>query len=76
MQSNQKAKTAKLTKIVKPRVIMKNPFTDLSNYEVIKEPKYTLKVKTETTTKHRSVMGIETLLDITSIALQDRRESN
>jgi len=55
---------------------MKNPFIDLSNYEVIKEPKYTLKIETETATKSGSVMGIETLLDIMSITLQDKREKN
>ena len=55
---------------------MENPFTDLSDYKVIKEPKYTLKTKTETTTKLKSVMGIETLLNIISIALQNGRESN
>ena len=55
---------------------MKNPFTDLSDYKVIKEPEYTLKAKTETATKPGSVIGIKTPLDIMSIALQNRRESN
>ena len=55
---------------------MKNLFTDLSNYKVIEEPKYILKTETETTTEPRSIMGIETLLNIISIVLQDRRERN
>ena len=48
---------------------MKNLFTDLSNYEIIKEPKYALEAKTETTIKPGSVMGIEIPLDIMSIVL-------
>jgi len=55
---------------------MKNLFTDLSNYKIIKEPKYALKTKTETTIKLKLIMRIKTPLDIISIALQDRRESN
>jgi len=65
-----------LTKVIKLRIIIKNLFTDLSDYEIIKEPKYTLKAETETATKPRSVIGIETPLNTISIALQDRRESN
>jgi len=61
---------------MKLQIIMKNLFTDLSNYKVIKEPKYILEAKTKTTTEPGSVMGIETLLDIISIILQDGRESN
>jgi len=65
-----------LVKIVKLRVIIKNLFTDLSNYEIIEKPKYILKAKTETATELRSVMGIKTPLDIISIALQNGKESN
>jgi len=61
---------------VKLRVIIKNLFIDLNNYEIIKEPKYALKVETETATEPRLVVGIETPLDTMSIALQNRRESN
>ena len=55
---------------------MKNPFTDLSNYKIIKEFKYTLKTETKTATEPRSVMGIKTLLDTMSITLQNKRERN
>jgi len=75
-ESNQKAKTAKLIKIVKLKVIMKNLFIDLNNYKIIKELKYTLEVETETTTEPKLVVGIKTPLDIISITLQNRRESN
>jgi len=51
-------------------------FTDLGNYKIIKEPKYALKTETETATELRLVVGIETPLDIISIALQNGRESN
>jgi len=54
---------------MKPQIIMENLFTDLSNYEIIEEPKYTLEAKTETATEPRSVMEIETLLDTISITL-------
>ena len=57
-------------------MIMKNLFTNLSNYEVVAAFKYILKAKTETATEPRSVMGIETPLDTMSIILQDRREKN
>ena len=65
-----------MTQVVKLRVIIKNPFTDLSNYKVIKALKYALEIETETDTKLKSVMGIETLLDTMSIALQNKRERN
>ena len=68
-QNNQSAKTARLTKVIKPQIIIKNLFTDLSNYKVIKKPKYTLKTETETAIKPRLVMGIKTPLDTISIAL-------
>jgi len=68
-QSNQEAKTAKLTKVIKLKIIIKNPFTDLSNYKIIKKPKYTLETETETIIKPRSVIGIKTLLDTISIIL-------
>ena len=61
---------------MKPKIIIKNLFTDLSNYEVIKALKYVLETETETNTKPRLVIKIETLLNTISIALQDRRESN
>ena len=57
-------------------MVIKNPFTDLSNYKVIVTPKYTLKAKTETDIKTRSVVGIKTPLDIISITLQNKRERN
>jgi len=75
-QSNQSIKIAKLTKVMKLQIIIKNLFTDLSNYKIIKKPKYILKTKTETTTKPKLVMGIETLLDTMSITLQNGRKSN
>jgi len=53
-----------------------NPFVDQSDYKVLKEPEYTSKVKTKTATESGLIMGIETLLDIMSIALQDRKERN
>jgi len=58
-----------LIKIVKLKIIIKNLFIDLSNYEIIKEPEYALKTKTETVIKPKSVIGIEILLDIISIIL-------
>jgi len=58
-----------LTKVIKLRIIIKNPFIDLNNYEIIKEPKYTSKAETETTIEPRSVMGIKTPLDTMSITL-------
>ena len=54
---------------MKLQIIIKNLFTDLSNYEVIEKPKYVLEAKTETIIKPRSVMGIKTPLDIISIVL-------
>ena len=48
---------------------MKNPFTDLSNYKIIKKPKYALKTETETATEPRLVVGVETLLGTMSIIL-------
>jgi len=48
---------------------MKNLFTDLSDYKIIKEPEYTLETKTETAIKLGLVIGIETPLDIISITL-------
>ena len=68
-QSNQNTKTTKLTKVVKLQIIIKNLFTDLSNYKVIKKRKYTLKAKTETAIEPKLVMGIKILLDTISIAL-------
>ena len=65
-----------MTQVIKPKVIIKNPFTDPSNYKVIEEPKYILKIETETTTEPRLVIGIETPLDIISIILQNKRERN
>ena len=65
-----------MTKIIKLYIIIKNLFTNLSNYKVIKKPKYILETETETAIKLRLVIGIKTPLDIISIILQDRRESN
>ena len=42
-KNNQRAKTAKLIKIVKPQIIIKNPFTDLSDYKVIKKTQIHIK---------------------------------
>ena len=76
VEGNQKAKTAQLTLIVKPKVVIKNLFTDLNNYEVIIASEYTLEAKTETTIKLRLVIEIKTPLNIISITLQDRKERN
>ena len=76
MKSNQKAKTAQLTLIVKLKIVIKNPFTDPSNYEVIIVLKYALEAETETTIKPRSVVGIKTPLNTTFIASQNGRERN
>jgi len=75
-KSNQKAKTAKLIKVIKLKVIIKNLFIDLGNYKIIKELKYTLEAETETAIKPGLVVGIKTLLNTMSIILQDKRESN
>ena len=76
MEGNQKTKTAQLTLVVKPKQVIKNPFINSGDYEVIIAPKYTLKTKTETDIKTRSVIGIKTPLDIMSIALQNKKERN
>jgi len=65
-----------LIKVIKLKVIIKNPFTDLGNYKIIKESEYALEAETETTIELKLVVGIETLLDIMSITLQNGRESN
>jgi len=57
-------------------VVIKNPFIDPSNYEVVVIPKYILKAKTETATEFRSVVGIKTPLNTMSIALQNGKERN
>jgi len=57
-------------------VIIKNLFTDLSNYKVVVTPKYTLKTKIKTVIKPKLVVGIKTLLDIMSIVLQNGRKRN
>ena len=54
---------------MKLKIIIKNLFTDLNNYKIIKELKYILEAKTETATEPRSVMEIKTLLNIISITL-------
>ena len=61
---------------MKLKMVIKNLFTDLSNYEVIIAPEYASEAETETDTETRLVVGIETPLDIISIVLQDRRERN
>ena len=76
IKGNQKAKTAQLTLVVKPRVVIKNLFTDPSDYEVVVALKYTSEAKTETATEPRLIVGIKTPLDTMSIALQDKRERN
>jgi len=65
-----------LAKVIKLRIIIKNLFTDLSDYKIIKESKYVLETETETTTEPKLVIRVETLLDIISIALQNKKESN
>jgi len=54
---------------MKPKIIIKNLFTDLSNYKMIAAPKYTLKIETETAIESKSVVGIKTPLDMMSITL-------
>ena len=76
VKSNQKAKTAKLIKVIKLRVIIKNLFTDLGNYKIIEEPKYALEAETETAIKSRSVVEVKTPLGTMSITLQNGRKSN
>jgi len=76
VKSNQRAKTAKLIKIIKLRVIIKNLFINLGDYEIIEEFKYVLETKTETAIKPRLVVGIKTPLNTMSIVLQNGRESN
>ena len=76
VKDNQKAKTIKLAQVIKLKIIIKNPFTDLSNYKVIKAPKYALETETETAIKPRSVIEIETLLNTISIASQNGKKSN
>ena len=58
------------------QIIIKNLFTDLSNYKIIKKPKYILETETETTTEPKLIMGIKTPLNTISIALQDRKKKN
>ena len=65
-----------MIKVIKLKIIIKNLFTDLGNYKIIKEPKYILETKTKTTTELKLIVGIKTLLDTISITLQDKRESN
>ena len=68
-QSNQRTTKIPRIEVTKTKIPETNPFVDQSNYEVIEEPKYTLKAKTETATENRLIMGIETPLNIISIAL-------
>ena len=75
-QSNQKTIKVLKIEVIKTKILKINPFVNLSDYKVIKEPKYILKAETETTIKPKLIMGIKTLLDIMSITLQDRRERN
>jgi len=65
-----------LIKVIKLKVIIKTPFTDPGNYKIIKELKYALKTKTETTTEPGLVVGVEISLNTMSIALQNGRERN
>ena len=51
-------------------------FVNQSNYKLLGEPEYTLKTETETAIESKLVMEIETLLNIISIASQNRRERN
>jgi len=76
MQNNQRTKNVLEIEVTKAKIPDINLFVDQNNYEIIKEFKYTLKVKTETATEPRLVMGIKTLLNMMFIALQDKREKN
>jgi len=76
VKSNIRTKSVLKIKIIKPEIPEINPFVNQNNYKVIEEPEYTSEAETETTTKPRLVIGIETLLDTMSIALQNGRESN
>jgi len=76
VKSNIKTKSIPKIEITKPEIPEINLFVNQSDYEVIKEPKYILEAETETTTKPKSVMGIETPLNTMSIILQNGRESN
>ena len=66
---------AKMIEVIKTK-IKDDLFADQSNYKVLKALKYILKAETKTTTKRKSVVGIKTLLNTTSITLQNKRESN
>ena len=76
VQSNQKTKKIPKIEVIKAEIQNVNPFIDQSNYEVLKGPKYTSKTKTKTATKSGLIMGIETLLNTISIALQNKRKRN
>ena len=75
MQSNQRTKRVPKIEVIKAVIPDMNLFVDQSNYKLLKH-KYTSKTKTETATKCKSVIGIETLLNTISIALQNGREKN
>jgi len=51
-------------------------FIDLSNYKIIKKPKYILKIKIKTAIEPKLVIGIKTLLNIISIILQNGKKRN
>ena len=76
MQSNQRTKSVPKIKVIKAEIPDTNLFVDQSNYKVLKEPKYVLKIEAETATESKLVMGIEILLNTISIALQNGRERN
>jgi len=76
VQNNQKTKSVPRVKIIKAKIPKADPFVDQGNYKVLKEPKYTSEAETETATKSRLIMGIETPLNTIFIALQDRKERN
>jgi len=58
-----------LIKVIKLKIIIKNPFTDSGNYKIIKKPKYTSETETETTIELKLIVGIKTPLNTISIVL-------
>ena len=69
VQNNQRTKSVPRIEVIKTEILDINLFVDQSDYEVLEEPKYTLKTKTETVIKSKLVMRIKTPLNTISIAL-------
>ena len=66
----KKPKKVPRIEVIKEEISETDPFVDQSNYKIIEKFKYTLEIKTETTTEPELIMGIETPLDTMSITLQ------